>query len=240
MKINDTTGEQGICQDTRFLLGMDVNDTVSYSTNNIIRNVNSWYRKTNSKIWKTSIMWEFDDENYTDLPIATTNLVDSQQDYELPSAAQKVMKLEVKDSSGNFQVVLPIDKTQIRGVALTEFYEEDGMPAYYDMIGRSIFLYPAPGDSYVTTTAGLKLYFSRDIDEFATTDTSTEPGFAEDFHRILSLGAALDYAMANEETSKIPFLREQLADMFVDLEDFYGRRHIDHKIRMIPRKRSPI
>jgi len=42
---------------------------------------------------------------------------------------------------------------------MSEFYETPGMPVYYDLVGRSVFLYPKPGANYVTETDGLKMYF---------------------------------------------------------------------------------
>ena len=47
--------------------------------------------------------WEYDDSNYTNLPEATADLVDGQRDYELPSTAQKIDRVEVLDNALNSQ-----------------------------------------------------------------------------------------------------------------------------------------
>jgi len=235
MKINDETSYQGICQDARFLLGMAVTDTVSYTTKDLIRNANGWYRQFNSWIWQNSGTWEFDDTNLTDLPIATTDLVASQADYSLPSTAQKITRCEVMNANGDYVKLRPIDQSQVSD-AMTEMEETDGMPEYYDVVGNSLFLYPSPAAASVTTSNGLKLWFSRDIHEFATTDTNTEPGFNDNFHRGLSIGAALDYAIAHDfPTNTITSLNNQMAIVKESLAKFYGTRHSDMRPRIIPK-----
>ena len=234
MKFNDATAHQGLCQDARFLLGFSVNDTASYPINDLTRNINAWYRKANSWIWNSTGKWEFDDKNYSDLPIATTDLVDEQQDYSMPTTAQKILRVEVENVNGDWAELKQIDQTEIKE-SMTEFYETSGMPAYYDIVGNSLMLYPKPDTASVTLTGGLKVYVSRDINEFAITDTSTEPGFIDDFHRLLSIGAALDYAIANNITEKMSNLREQLALMKDDLTNYYSSRNIPKRIKINPK-----
>ncbi|MHA1854065.1 MAG: phage adaptor protein [Candidatus Heimdallarchaeaceae archaeon] len=223
-----------MCQDVRFLLGLSVNDTTSYPTSDITRNVNGWYRKANSWIWQTTGVWEYDDSNYTDFPIATSDLIAGQADYTMPSSAQKVMRVEVMDVNGGYQVLRELDQSEV-GVGMTEFEETDGMPRYFDLVANSIVLYPAPSADQTTLTAGIKLYFSRGIEEFSIADTSTEPGFNEDFHRILSYGAALDYALAYNLDNKIQTLQSNISIVKKDLIKFYGRRNVAKKLRLSPK-----
>ena len=118
-------------------------DNTSYSLADKTRNINEWYRRTASWIWESSADWEWDDSNYTTLPNATTALAAGQQDYELPSTAQKIERVEVKNSDGDYMLIAPLDKSQVNQ-AMTEFWETNGMPIYYDLVGRSVLLYPAP------------------------------------------------------------------------------------------------
>lgn len=241
MEFNDTTTEQGLCQDARFLLGLAVNDTTSYSDYSLTRNINAWYRQVDSWIWDASGKWEFDDSNYTTLPIATTDLVTTagseQADYSLPTTTRKILRVEVMDSSGNYNKLTQIDQAQI-AEAMTEFEDEKGMPRYYDVVGESIMLYPTPLAANVTESAGLKLSFSRTIDEFETTDTSTQPGFDSNFHRALSIGAALDWANSKDEngslTNLINGLTAQLALQKESIAKFYGTRNSDLRPRILP------
>jgi len=241
MRFNDTTTRTGLIQDCETLLGMSAGDISGDTTllKDFTRLINARYRQVNSWIWQASGSWEYDDSNYTDLPVATTDIVDEQQDYELPSTAQKIDRVEIKDTNGEWVTLKAIDKSMVQD-ALAEFYETPGIPKYYDLVGRSILLYPKPDTAQVGVDDALKVYFSRDIQEFSYTDTSTEPGFVSDYHRLLSLGAALDFAISRNMRDRIPYLREQLEQLKNDLQQFYGFRHRDLKPRIIPSEQSSI
>ena len=230
MKFNDTSSKTGICQDIDFMCHTD---TTSYPLKDKARNVNTWYRKSVSWIRECHGDWEYDDSNLststdypTALPIWTTKLVANTQSYTLPSTAQKVERVEVLDDEANYQIVSPIDKEQITDEAMSEFEETAGLPKYYDMVGALVVLYPKPGASFITTTSGLKVYVARDIDEFHSTDTTQEPGFVSNFHRILSLGGAFDF---EEDPTKKNYLLAQIRDLRTEIKEFYSTRHKDFR-----------
>ena len=225
MTFNDTATYQGICQDTRGILGLGVTDTISYPDSDIARNSNVHYRNAVALIWDAVGDWEYDDSNKTDMPIATTTLVDDQADYELPSGAQKLERVEVKDDEGDYKLMTPMTKEQITDRAMTEIFSESGMPQFYDVIGRSIILYPTPSTDHVTASAGLKIYVSRDITEFNATTTTREPGFANNFHRYIPVGNALDFANAKGMLDKIKFFTAQKDMIEKEMKTFYSRRH---------------
>jgi len=233
MKFSDTSSQSGLIQDCETLLGF-TDGYISGNSNRLNRFtnlINAWYRKADTWLWEAVGTWEFDDSNRTDLPIATTDLVADQRDYELPSTARKIDRIEVKDSDGDWSPVYPMDKSEIPTTAMEEFEETNGLPEYYDMVGRSILLYPKPSADDVTLTDGLKLYCSRDIVAFSSSATTREPGFDNHFHRICSLGAAYDYA-ASKGLRKTPILKKELEELKQELQTFYGTRHRDFKTRL--------
>jgi hypothetical protein len=206
-------------------------NSVSYTDENKIRNINIHYQEVASKIWEAAGDWEYDDSNRTDIPWATTTLVAGQSDYELPSTCQRLQRVEVKDGSGNY-VLLAQKSLHDIDIATTEYHESDGTPIYYDVVGRSIILYPAPATGHVTLSAGLKAYFDRDVEEFTTlTAGSTTPGFATAFHRILSLGASIDY-VRDENDRRL--LVGQKAALENGLKRFYGKRNVEGKTTIKP------
>ena len=201
--------------------------------------INVWYGRVDTMIWKKlARAWDFDDRNYTDLPIATTDLVDGQQDYSLPSWARRIERAEVLDSDGDYQLLTQIDKSQVGDEAMTEFEETAGLPIYYDLVANSIFLYPKPDADDVTLSDGLKVYFNRSVDLFTSTDTTKEPGFPSEFHRILSAGASYDYVIAEGMTDKLVPLKNMINEMMGDVSDFYARRDRDFTVRMTPHWRE--
>lgn len=233
MQFSDTSNNQGLYQDAQFLAGVDTN---AFPVKDFTRLANRWLHRATTEIWKYSDDWEYDDANNSNFPIATTDMVNSQPDYSLPTGAYAVSRVEVKDAAGNWSVVQPIDETQIP-IALDELYEIDGIPRLYRMVRNSIVLYPAPDTSQVTATAGLKIYFAREASEFAYTDTTKEPGFAEQFHRICSIGAAFDFCVAKSK-GNIQGLKVMLDELFEQMRNFYSMRHEDVRTKLSPRREN--
>jgi len=239
MKINSLgTPDQSLYHDMLFMAG--ISDTSQFPINDFIRSGNTWYRKGDSWVWEATGTWEFDDSNWSTLPIATGTLVDGQQDYTMPSSARKIDRVEVLSGEGDYFPVTPFDKSQIPGAALSEFYETNGFPKYYDLVGRSIMLYPKPAEGDVTMAAGIKVYYARDLDTFAITDTAQEPGFDSHFHRIISLGAAYDYFIRNGILEKQRQIRGEIEQLKVELQAHYGSRHRDMPTRLIPKDKDQI
>ena len=240
MRINDADNkDKSLYHYALFLLGISETDTTTFPISQFIRSANARYREAVFWIWQYSSIWEFDDSNYNDLPIATTSLVDGQQDYSIPTDALDVLRVEVLDSDGNYQLIPQIDKSQITS-ALTEYEETAGLPDSYDLIGGSIFLYPKPGSGYVTLADGLKLYLARDIDAFTTSDTTQEPGFMSSFHEIIAYGSAYDFALANGINDKILILRPEIDRIKVAMEQYYSQRSKDFERKISPRVKSSI
>ena len=75
-----------------------------------------------------------------------------------------------------------------------------------------------------TASHSVKLF----IAAFAADNTTTSPGFASAFHRILSIGASLDYAIANGVTKKIVSLQNEVIDYEARIKKFYAKRFIDN------------
>ena len=226
MIYNDSTNKLGIINDiATWCFGSSSNDdTTAYPLADKTRNANAWYDRVVSLIMKADNRWEFDDINQTDLPIATTALVANQQNYGLNAAVHyKILRVEILDSNGNGQQLNPISQDDKTGTAMTEYQETAGTPEEYDLVGNSIFLYPKPSYAY---TAGLKIYFQRGASYFASGDTTKTPGFNEMFHRIISLGASLDWiSINNSGSNKIPILTNRIKELEEALINFYSGRH---------------
>lgn len=202
-------------------------DTTSYPAAALLRRVNMAYEDVVSKIIGMDGTWQFDDTNYSTLPIGTTTLVNAQKDYSFDATFLNVERVEVLDVSGNWQLLRPIDKSQM-GVAVSEFHKVDGLPMYYDKNGTSIFLYPAPATGSVTMASGLKVYFQRNADLFTSAQVTTgtkEPGFAIN-HVVLAYKAALPYAMTYKK-DRVPGLIAEINRFEKEIMTHYGRREKD-------------
>lgn len=185
-------------------------------------------------IWESQNGWQYDDSNATTLPLAKTTLVHNQQDYSLPPTSQRLEGVIVKDSNGNWTKLKPIDIHDI-DVALPEFMETAGLPVYYNLVGRSIELYPKPSSAYVTTASGLGVYVSRDVTEFAVTAATTSPGFPVAFHRILSYAMALDFVNDPQQRQNLAIQKDRLEK---GLTRFYSKRAVESKQQIKPRSKK--
>ena len=226
MKFYSSSDHAGIVDDTWFLVfGNDNDHSNDYSLAAIARNVNRWYDKVVTKILQSDDTLEWDDTNKTDLPIARIDLVANQQDYGVTAATfLKLHKIDAYDSAGNPIPLTQITLDDLRGIADADFESTAGTPRYYRLQGSSIFLYPKPSYSY---TQGLRIFYQRNVDYFVSTDTTKTPGFAEPFHRILSYGAAYDYAVITGMKDKITLFRQEINDLMKDMMDFYSSRNED-------------
>lgn len=205
--------------------------SASYPNADIIRNINIAYSDVSRLIWSSAGGWQYDDSNATTLPIGQTTLVHNQQDYELPSTCQRLQRVEVKDSAGDWSKLTQFDIHDTT-IALPELYESSGFPVYYDVVGRSIMLYPRPSSAYCTLVSGLAVYFDRDATPFAVTATSTVPGFASPFHRILSYSASIDFEQDSNQKQNLIILKQRLEDGLVQ---FYSKRDVDRNTSISPR-----
>ncbi len=221
--------------DARYLTQTD-SDALTDSDLN--RSFNEWQHRVAHKMWEASSEWEWNDTSRDKMPVAKADLFAGQNDYRLPNTVFRVDRVEIKNDDGDYQLVTEITKEDI-DVAITEFREEDGTPQYYDLRDDILSLYPAPASDDVTTSEGLKIYVARQPVDFTTSDTR-EPGFPRQFHRILSLGAALDFCVAHNLDSKEVEVRRLLyGDATVDglmneLEEAIGSRSLETKNSFSP------
>lgn len=229
---NNSNKSKSLYHHTLFLLGIDRNDTITYPIEDFIRSANSWYKKVNTWIWQVVGTWEFDDTNYTDFPILSTDLNKGQRDYELPADIQKIEKVNVLWNN-ELKELKPVDKSMVN-VPLETLYKDNGEPICYDITGKSILLYPASNQDI---PEGLQVILSRGIKEFQATDTTREPGFVEDYHEALSVGAALDFAIVTN-SNKVNFLREKIQLLEDDIKRFYGSTQRNFRPKIIIKRKN--
>ena len=225
----------GLCQDVDWRV--DTN-TTTYPLADKARRMNRHYDRVVSLILSVDGRWQWDDANTPDLPIGLIDLQEGVDNYAVIS--EKILRLnrvEVLDKNGNWNLVKPIDEKDLRGRSLSDFQKTNGLPKFYDKIGESIFLYPAPSSSATTLTQGLKIYYQRIPEYFLATDTTKEPGFAQIFHEILSIGAALDYAKKYNKTL-VSGLEREYNEMMREIKKYYSERSRDERSSLTPERES--
>ena len=227
MIYSDPTGKSGIIEDIDFWANTN---STSYPIEDKTRNINRKYDDVVSMILQADGRWKWDDTNNIAQPTTPINMTDQTTAVAIPDTTYlTINRVEVLDVNGNWYKILPFNEKEIPYQGMTEFLKTPGRPLMYEKVGGFLNLYPKPSSNNVTLTGGLKIYFQRNASYFATTDTTKVPGFAAPFHRILSIGAALDYCLANTLLLKSEFLTPLLQKMENDLQLYYSTRSRDEK-----------
>lgn len=223
---SETSTNSGILQQARDKARVD---STQWATQKVVNSCNNWlnYIFTRGKILDKK--FQLDDTNHTALPEGTENLVANQSDYSFLTDQQgnritNLLRIDILDASGLYRQLAPIDQAQLRGVALNEWNKTAGLPLYYDKIADNIIrLYPKPATS---VTNGIKYYFQRAPTKFLATDTTKEPGVADDLHEGFVVKAAYDAAytlgLANLQALSVELQKEE-----TKIDDYFASRLTD-------------
>ncbi len=211
----------------------------SYTAANMLLDINRAYNRVVSLCVTADGRWQFDDENQTDFPIATTDLISGQNDYALAITHLQIRQVELKLASGLWITLKPIDEKDFADMGISPSYYQTilGLPFYYDKLGNSVILYPTPNYSQ---SASLKLWFERGVVEFSSADVSggtKQPGFNTLYHELIPLWVAHDYFLANDQTMTQRLLAKiQMIEKALLLD--YGTRDKDDSPRLTTLTRS--
>ena len=226
MKFTDVTDKSGLIQDVDFLVG---STSASYPTLDKLRNINNAYLTVASLIWDSDGTWQYDDSNATDTPKATRTLGNASATYQVPTTAMRIEGVEVKTAAGEWRKMAPIDYQDLNQ-SPEEYLKSHSMPRFYDLTGNYIRLFPPPSSAYATLTSGMAVRVSRNVTVF-TSASSASPGFADSFHRILSLAAAIDFEKEPQALSRLVQMKDRLERGLVI---FYSKRGTQMKTRIKP------
>lgn len=202
-----------------------VGDMTGIDTTNEIKQITRACNEANKKIWSWIFEsfggWQYDDNNNTDLPKATTTLTADQQLYSLPSDALTIKSVEYKNSGGDWVKLKPLTIAQLNQfTSEKEWQDTSAEPQWYAPLSDHIKLYPA---SDTTRSGGLRVQFDRGSVNFASTDIEQDPGFASEFHGAVAVGAAYVIGISK----KLPnweLIRAEWLDAERRIKEFYIKR----------------
>ena len=218
--------KNSICDDIDFLCG---STSATYHPADKARNVNQEYQRVATLIWEVDGTWQFDDSRNAGESKATRTIAHASAIYEIPTTALRIEGVEVKDVNGDWYKLAQIDYQELTQ-SPEEYMSTPGMPTRYDLDGNNIRLFPPPHSAYVTLNSGLCVRLSRNVSGFTSASTAS-PGFAEPFHRILSIAAAMDFT---EDPVKRNFLLAMRDRIEKGLVRFYSKRNVEGKTRIVP------
>lgn len=178
-----------------FLLGFAVGSTNEFPLADKARATNTAKYELAIDVWQmaASYGWDFDDSGNSGLPESDLNMVDNTQDVTLPTGTLEIDRIEVLDSNSIWNKLHPLEKANI-DTSIEEYLKTKGIPRFYDLTKNTIKLYPPPASASVTLTAGLRVFFKKEIAEFTAATTTSEIGFDELGDRIVAHVVAYEFA----------------------------------------------
>lgn len=214
-------------------------DSTSYTDAVLLRRVNSALETVVGKAINADGKWQFDDTNYTTLPIGTVNMAEATQNVQFTEEFLEVEKVKLLTADGIWQTLKAIDPRDFN-MPFEEYFQDTGLPTHYDKIGDSIRLFPAPVAADVTLTNGLKVHFKRTANIFTSAEVTTgtkEPGIASPFHQLLAYMSAIPYCISYKK-DRVALFEKKVDEMTKDCLNFYSHREGDVKDKITIKSKS--
>lgn len=196
------------------------------------RSANFAVQRITAVIQKCDNTWKYNDNNSSsELIDSSTNLTTTNK-YAISLVWLKIARVRVKDPNGNWVTLKKVTRDELTDAQLSAV----GTPWAYYKLGKYIYLVGTPN---YAASAGLEVQFQTVAELFVVADTTKEPGFAPQFHRLVSLLAALDFTDSNEMTKRSARILEKIgrepdlvsgdpgSGMFRELVAFYVERDQD-------------
>jgi len=230
---SDTTGtKDGLVQRFEFWTRMKDGAVTGTLLKQVTSRINVAYERIMPILLSNSDYIRWDDKGHGDRPIGTFDIVSGQSDYTI---AVDENSLEILNITA---VRILTSATATEYEDLNRFKLDDsrvldamspnpssaGIPDGYVENGNSIFFTPEPNYS---VTDGVKIFFQREHDRFASTDTTKTSGIPKIFDELLVLHAAKDWTAVNRtnDASLRNEIRLQIEELERNLKNFIDMRN---------------
>ncbi len=196
---------------------------------------------------KAAGRWQVDDNNIYETdgvtlrqyPFITIDIVSGQRDYPFLEDSEGNIILDVykvfakKSSTGAYEELTPLDLQSDRGLtSMTDGLDAQGAPTAYDKTQSSIILDYVPN---YNSTAGLKMFITREGSYFLSTDTTKRPGYPGLLDQWFFIEPAWQFAGING-LKNFAWLDEQKKRLEQTIIEVFGRREQDERKIMTMKK----
>lgn len=234
MQFSDTTNKSGLLQDCEFLTNLGdaiiTGDTTLKARFTSLLNIR--YAQVMARLQTLTGAAGPEDTTYTSEQFSTFDIVKDQNSYtfttdEDGNTISDIVAISILPAATSTEY-LPLAKMTLddsRALrAMSPNPSDIGVPCAYLEKGLTAYFDVTP--NYAATDGG-KLYYRLVPSYFTTSDTTKAPGFDEGYHRILSLGASLDWLRVNkaENTVLIQSITADFQTLDRGLEDYMRQRY---------------
>jgi hypothetical protein len=239
MVFNDTTSLSGIIQRCEDYTGIG-NGNISgdsVTLKKFTSNVNEGLYEIMLEIIRSQDGFDWDDFNYSDYPIGTAALT-LNRDYTLPSSLNflTIKRLDITWDGTNWYQATPIDSSQMKfglGNATNEDANFELTKPRYDPKANGFWLYPKATQAQVDVGAQFRIEFTREFNEFESSDTTQEPPIDRPFHDLVAIAGSLKWAVMKDQT-RAQNLKTLLDEGLVKLRQYYSARNTDELLIFDP------
>lgn len=189
--------------------------------------------------------WQGDDQNFTNYPIVTANIVSGQRDYQITNdGTNRIVDVSAvlilsSSTATEYELLPPIDEL-IYPKSEILINTTTGRPFQYGKLSNAIFLDPVPNYS---VNNGIKMVVNREGSYFLTTDTTKIPGVPA-YHEYFYLKPAYEYArihglsnLAELEKAVIDLEGSERLRITGKIKEFFSQRERD--VRKIMTHKKP-
>lgn len=243
MNFSDTSNLAGLIQRCEDYTGIGTGNISGDSTTlkKFTNNINEALYELIVEVMRSQDSFDWDDVNNTaDYPIGTAALA-TQRDYVLPSSLNflTLKRLDVTYDGVNWYKAEAIDSSQM-GHGLGDTTNAANEDAYYDITkprydpkSDGFWLYPQASQAQVDAGAKFRIEFTRNFNEFTSSDTTQEPPLDRPFHDLVAVGASLKWAVMKDQV-RAQNLNLLYAQGMDKLKTYYGRRNTDAQLIFDP------
>ena len=239
MQFSDTSNYTGILQRCEDYTGIGHSNITGDTTTlkKFTSHTNEALYDIIGAIMRSQDGFDWDDVNYSTFPIGTFALT-TDRDYNLPTSLNflSLKRLDITYDGTNWYRAQPVDSSQF-DFGLGNDTEVDGhfskTQPKYDPKSNGFWLYPRASSADVTAGASARIEFTREFDEFASTDTTQEPPIDRQFHDLIAIGASLKWAIA-KDANRASNLKALWDEGMENLKRHYGSKNKDEQLIMDP------
>lgn len=224
MVLYDATTENGL---RNFARDLTDTDSTTYTDAKLNASINRYYDLATTDILEAMDEWDFQAE------ISIADLVAGQQEYVFPSDILKIKRIDVKLDGVKWYNVRFMDVNEVKTAA-----DDTTIAANFvtsepraDLMDRSLMLYPIPTAS---VTGGIRIWYEKL--ETLLVDDGDEPNFSRPFHKLLAIGAAIDYFKKrvgqNDNATKLADARAEHQLVTEKMKAFYRHKNQDREYTM--------
>lgn len=204
MVYSDTSGKSGLLQHCEQLTSLGDGAITGNSTLKayFTAGLNRASHRLFAWVIGRSDEWDIDDTNHGDYPVLTAPLT-TNRELTLPVTEKvlRIKKLWLTYDGSNYVGARPFDSGEANIPQGNDTQTDENFSITdprYDIKYGTLWIYPKASAAQVAAGAAARIEWTRELDEFTTSDTTQEPGWLDEpFHPLISGLASFEWSIIN-------------------------------------------